>query len=180
MLALRAYCSVLLWLVSLAVMAQAGTRLPVATHALDWHLGVSDVHTTTLIFPHDVISVDRGTGDVLTQTLDAVTNIVKVKATGEGMEASSLTVITSGGMVYTFRVSYERNPATLTYRLEPIRAANLEQPAAYPPTTKSNLPLKYVPPADDNRTEIGLGLPTVTSLDSPREILGERSIRLPE
>lgn len=135
------YCSLCCCLLaSLSLRAQAGRQLPAATHTDDWHLGVSDVQTTTLIFPHDVVTVDRGTPDVLTQTLDEITNIVKVKTAGEHMEPSSLTVITAGGMVYTFRVSYERSPATLTYRLDPVRSTDRPLSPAYRPPPPSTAP----------------------------------------
>ena len=137
--------------------AQSGLMLPQSTHRSDWHLGVSDVHTTTLIFPHDVVSVDRGTPDVMTQTLDEVTNIVKVKSGSELMEASSLTVITSGGMVYTFRVTYDRNPTTLTYHLAPLRSSLGILPPAYTPPGPLITPMSYVPPSTAS------GFPTVAT-----------------
>ena len=131
---------------SIDVLAQSGLRLPEATHRSDWHLAVSDVHTVTLIFPNDVVSVDRGTPDVLTQTLDEVTNIVKVKSASEFMEVSSLTVITSGGMVYTYRVSYDANPTTLTYHMGTLRAGG-SLPAAHRPRQSTTSPIGYQPGA---------------------------------
>ena len=104
--------------------------LPASTYNYDYTLAISDVQTTTLIFPNDVVSVDRGTPDVLTQTLEEVTNIVKVKAAFEAIDYSSLTVITSGGMVYTFRIRYDQYPAALTYNLN-----ELSQPTTPPPAS---------------------------------------------
>ena len=142
--------------------AQDGLRLPVSTHGDDWHLDVSDVHTTTLIFPHDVVSVDRGTADVLTQTLDEVTNIVKVKSASETMEPSSLTVITSGGMVYTFRVAYTRNPATLTYHLAPLRSPDKQLAPAYRPAQPTVVPMSYLPARPESAPGLELvATPTV-------------------
>ena len=132
------------------LVAQTGMPLPRSTYSGDWHLEISDVHTTTLIFPHDVVSVDRGTPDVLTQTLNEVTNIVKVKSASESMVGSSLTVITSGGMVYTFRVCYNANPATLTYQLAPLRPIDgtstpVQLPAPVPATSPA-APIDYTVP----------------------------------
>lgn len=153
---------VLICISSFSLFGQAGSRLPAATYGSDWHLGVSDVQTTTLIFPNDVVSVDRGTGDVLTQTLDEVTNIVKVKTSGEQMEPSSLTVITSGGMVYTFRITYERSPATLTYNLDPIRSPSLRLPAAHRPSSKTTaVPMSDTPSPTSPGTHT-TSLPTIT------------------
>ena len=105
-------------------------ELPASTYNYDYTLSVSDVQTTTLIFPDDVVSVDRGTADVLTQTLEEVTNLVKVKAAFEGIDYSSLTVITSGGEVFTFRVRYDRYPTTLTYDLGKLRPPAAVAPAS--------------------------------------------------
>ena len=145
---------------STSLVAQAGRRLPDATHRSDWHLGISDVHTTTLIFPHDVVSVDRGTADVLTQTLNEVTNVLKVKSASELMQPSSLTVITSGGMVYTFRVSYDRNPSTLTYQLAPLRSASGMVPPAYSPSSPAIIPMSYdaAQPLPQNHSALAPGL----------------------
>ncbi len=119
--------------VQVVVQGQGGLatlELPSFTYNYDYALSISDVQTTTLIFPNDVVSVDRGTPDVLTQTLEEVTNIVKVKAAFEGIDYSSLTVITTGGMVYTFRIGYDQYPAALTYNLNELRP-----PADAPPAS---------------------------------------------
>ena len=105
-------------------------ELPASTYNYDYTLSVSDVQTTTLIFPHDVISVDRGTPDVLTQTLEEVNNLVKVKAAFDGIDYSSLTVITAGSEVYTFRIRYDRYPNTLTYDLNKLRPPTGTPPAS--------------------------------------------------
>lgn len=141
----RYFLLLLLYHISATLAAQTGLRLPEATYGSDWHLDISDVHTTTLIFPHDVVSVDRGTSDVLTQTLDEVTNIVKVKSASDLMQPSSLTVITSGGMVYTFRVCYSPNPSTLTYHLAPLRTPDQQMPPAYRPSPTTAAPMSYAP-----------------------------------
>ena len=139
----------------------SGNSLPATTHRSDWALPISDVHTTTLIFPHDVVTVDRGTGDVLTQTLDEVTNIVKVKAAGEVIIPSSLTVITSGGMVYTFRAYYDPEPAVLTYHLAPLRSASGFLPPAHVPAAPTVNPISYshAPAAYANSINVQSKLP---------------------
>ena len=129
---------------STPLVAQNGLILPEDTYGSDWHLGVSDVHTTTLVFPNNIVSVDRGTPDILTQTLDEVTNIVKVKSASEEMEASSLTVITSGGMIYTFRVTYDENPSTLTYHLSSLRSPTQPyQARTYSPPALMSVPMNH-------------------------------------
>ena len=99
--------------------------LPNVTRRTEHHLTVSDVQTTTLIFPEDVVAVDRGVPSVLTQTLEAVENVVKVKAEHPQLPLTSLTVITAGGEVYTFRVTYERYPETLTYSLHGLSGSDV-------------------------------------------------------
>ena len=166
---------------SFTLFGQAGSLLPAATYGTDWHLGVSDVQTTTLIFPNDVVSVDRGTGDVLTQTLDEVTNIVKVKTIGEQMEPSSLTVITSGGMVYTFRITYERSPATLTYNLDPIRSPSLRLPAAHRPSSKTTaVPMTNTPSTTVPGTLTSSPMTTIPAIYYPAGALTVAAIYVAE
>ena len=103
--------------------------LPAQTYVYDYFLPLSDQHTTTIIFPHDVVSVDRGTQGVLARTLEEVRNIVKVKAAGADINMTSLTVITNAGEVYTFRAVYEAVPSVITINMGQIALKRDGSPA---------------------------------------------------
>ncbi len=105
--------------------------MPPATRQRDFVLPVSDIFTATLVFPGDVVAVDHGSLELMTEVLDVVKNVVKVKASSEALALTSLTVITDTDDMYTFRVFYERDPATLTYDLGVLAASNAA-PDDYP------------------------------------------------
>lgn len=71
--------------------------------------------TTNLIFPYDIISVDKGSLEVLVQKAKGVQNILQVKAASSNMQETNLTVITSNGKLYSFLLSYFYNPSALNF-----------------------------------------------------------------
>lgn len=148
-------------------------ELPASTYNYDYKLSVSDVQTTTLIFPHDIVSVDRGTPDVLTQTLEEVNNVVKVKAAFDGIDYSSLTVITDGSAVYTFRIRYDRYPNTLTYDLSKLRPPTGVPPAsvAAPIPMLLGLKTRPTPRAWNVGYSPSLYLPQSTTVDSMPNVM---------
>jgi conjugative transposon TraN protein len=81
-------------------------------------LAVSDTKTTNLIFPYAVVSVDRGSKDVLVQKARNVENVLQVKVAADTFAGSNLTVITADGNLYSFNLDYVARPATLNWRLE--------------------------------------------------------------
>ena len=70
--------------------------------------------TTHLVFPYDIVSVDRGSRDILAQKAKGVSNILRVKAQVADFHSTSLTVITSDGKLYGFTVDYAAEPLHLT------------------------------------------------------------------
>jgi conjugative transposon TraN protein len=69
--------------------------------------------TTNLIFPYTIISVDRGSKNILAQKAKNVENILQVKAGKKGFEETNLTVITADGKFYSFLLNYAENPSVL-------------------------------------------------------------------
>jgi conjugative transposon TraN protein len=80
-------------------------------------LTVSKFKTTNLIFPYSIISVDRGSGDLLVQKATGVQNILQVKAASDSLKETNLTVVTSDGRLYSFTISYGAEPSVLNISL---------------------------------------------------------------
>ena len=80
-------------------------------------LSLSNHKTTSLIFPFAIRHVDRGTKDVLVQTIKEADNILLVKAATENFTETNLSVVTDDGSMYTFTVNFEDKPAVWVYHL---------------------------------------------------------------
>lgn len=78
-------------------------------------LGISEANTTSLLFPFPIVSVDRGSQDVLAQKPKGVENLLQIKAAQAEFVQSNLTVVTSDGKLYNFLISYEYEPLTYAY-----------------------------------------------------------------
>lgn len=87
-----------------------GYELPVTST-----LGISEANTTSLLFPYPIVSVDRGSQDVLAQKPKGVENLLQIKAAQADFTQSNLTVVTSDGRLYNFLVAYEYEPLTYAY-----------------------------------------------------------------
>ena len=85
-------------------------------------LAISDVHTTSLPFPYPIISVDRGSQDILAQKPKGVENILQIKAAQQDFTASNLTVVTSDGKLYNFLIAYEPEPFSYAYDFSAAKA----------------------------------------------------------
>jgi len=74
-------------------------------------LEVNDKITTVLIFPCEIVrgSVDRGSGDIIAKVSEGTSNVLKVKSVMPGLQPTNLTVITTDGRVWSFRVMYSAN-----------------------------------------------------------------------
>lgn len=83
--------------------------------------------TTHLVFPYPIVSVDRGSGDILAQKASGTGNILQVKAARADFDQTSLTVVTTDGQLYGFLVDYQPEPAQLSIEFagEDIARANL-------------------------------------------------------
>ncbi|KAA5542002.1 conjugative transposon protein TraN [Adhaeribacter rhizoryzae] len=80
--------------------------------------GVSYSKTVSLIFPSGVHSVDLGSGAVIADKFTGVENVLRVKANMKGFPETNLSVITKDGKYYSFYVSYQEEPVSLTYNIE--------------------------------------------------------------
>jgi conjugative transposon TraN protein len=78
-------------------------------------LGISEANTTSLLFPFPIVSVDRGSQDVLAQKPKGVENLLQIKAAQAEFTPSNLTVVTSDGKLYNFLVAYVYEPLTYAY-----------------------------------------------------------------
>ena len=77
------------------------------------NLYVSDQKTTHLVFPQPVTYVDLGSAGIIAAKATGSENIVRVKAAGAGLGETNMTVLTTGGQLYTFVVNYQRSPKLL-------------------------------------------------------------------
>ncbi|MGN6437270.1 MAG: conjugative transposon protein TraN [Agriterribacter sp.] len=76
-------------------------------------LSISEAKTTSIVFPFDIISVDRGRKEVMVQKAKGVNNILLLKAGKTSFPETNLTVITADGQLYPFVLNYDRNPDSL-------------------------------------------------------------------
>ncbi len=73
--------------------------------------------TTHLVFSSPIVSVDRGSSQVLVQQMKGAAHILQLKATRPGFNATNLTVLTSDGFLRSFELSYAEQPRLLTYAI---------------------------------------------------------------
>jgi conjugative transposon TraN protein len=73
--------------------------------------------TSSIIFPSSIISVDRGSRDVLAQKAQGVQNVLQLKAARENFVETNLTVITADGILHQFNVRYAREPDQLAVKI---------------------------------------------------------------
>ena len=74
--------------------------------------------TTNVVFPFAIISVDRGSKDVLAQKASGVENILQIKAARDSFPETNLSVVTADGKLSTFIVCYSENPEVLNINLK--------------------------------------------------------------
>lgn len=72
----------------------------------DMHIQVAFDKTLFLVFPEEVLSVDRGNRDLLAQKDQAALNILKVKSNTRNFRPTNLHVVTAAGKLYSFEVSF--------------------------------------------------------------------------
>lgn len=73
--------------------------------------------TTNVILPYAIVSVDRGSRDVLAQKAKGAENILQVKAAKEGFLETNLSVVTADGKLTSFIVQYAKEPVQLNVSL---------------------------------------------------------------
>lgn len=85
------------------------------TYIESMKLEVAANKTTNLVFPSNIVTVDRGNETIVVQK--SAPNILRVKANNPFTEETNLTVVTSDGKLYSFLVSYHATPAHLNINL---------------------------------------------------------------
>lgn len=80
-----------------------------------YSLTISCSKTANIIFPYAIISVDRGSKDLLVQKAEGVQNILQIKAAKQNFLQTNLTVITADGKLNSFIVDYAENPDVLNF-----------------------------------------------------------------
>lgn len=102
---------VLLLIIALPAMAQdSGTEIPV-----NREIGISEQQTTSLLFSYPIVSVDRGSEDILAQKPKGLENILQIKAAQQEFMQSNLTVVTADGKLYNFLIYYTPLPEISAY-----------------------------------------------------------------
>lgn len=114
----------ILSLLSLVLTAQEASPAQLTSNK-SYVLEISDTKTSNVIFPYAIVSVDRGSKDVLVQKAKGVEHILQVKAATDSMAQSNLSVVTSDGKLTTFIVNYSRDPASLNVSLIEEKGANV-------------------------------------------------------
>lgn len=88
-------------------------------------LQITTDKTTSLIFPFPIRHVDRGTQDVLVQSVKEADNILLVKAASIKFPETNLSIVTGDGSVYSFKVNYTDQPDNWVYYLPELRKSTV-------------------------------------------------------
>jgi len=106
------------------------------TKSIEPHaLSITYSKTTNVIFPYAIVSVDRGSRDVLAQKANGVENILQVKAAKENFPQTNLTVVTADGKLTSFVVDYAEQPTALNISMSTPN----EDPVIAIPTESVNM-----------------------------------------
>lgn len=125
-------CLVMLHL-ALGTHAQTATTTKLKSTIMPLRLAIGSNKTTNLIFPYAIISVDRGTKDVLVQKAKGVENILQLKAGVETLKETNLTVVTADGTLHSFLLNYAHEPSVLNFNVglnEPSRPVGILNPGS--------------------------------------------------
>lgn len=99
----------LLVILNLSASAQKTELYSISPYPLE----ITTQKTTNIIFPYDIVSVDKGSRWILAQKAKGVSNILQLKASQGWFEQSNLTVLTRDGKLYSFLVDYSPEPLQL-------------------------------------------------------------------
>lgn len=92
-----------------------------------YRLEISDTKTTNVVFPYAIVSVDRGSKDVLVQIAKGVEHILQVKAASDSMVETNLSVVTADGRLTTFIVNYTESPESLSISIGSVNNMNMPE-----------------------------------------------------
>ncbi|HZK62577.1 MAG TPA: conjugative transposon protein TraN, partial [Puia sp.] len=131
-------CALLIILLSVSGFSQ--TTIP------GFPISISVSATSNLIFHYPIVSVDRGSPDILVQKARGVDTILQVKARRHDFPLSNLTVITADGKLNSFIVQYKEDPDSLNlYFNKPAGVFGESRPAAPALLDKSALLIQRQP-----------------------------------
>lgn len=90
-----------------------------------YHIAIAYSKTTNIIFPYAIVSVDRGSRDVLVQMAKGVENILQVQAARDSFPQTNITIVTADGKLTSFLVDYAAQPSVLNLSLAPEDKRNV-------------------------------------------------------
>lgn len=76
---------------------------------------VSVNKTATLVFPSPIVDADRGSADVLFQTVPSLPHILKIKANCSSFPETNITVYTADEKIYGVRIQYSAEPKEMIF-----------------------------------------------------------------
>ena len=106
---MKKYFLLITLLILQITIAQAVTNLHAVT-PLTSSVEVTLHKTTSLVFPYDIISVDRGSSGIIIKKAGGVSNVLQVKANQAWFDETNLTIITADARIYGFTVNYSEDP----------------------------------------------------------------------
>lgn len=109
LLQLKVASALLVIIISLQASAQNAEMYGISPYPLE----ITTQKTTNIIFPYDIVSVDKGSRWILAQKAKGLSNILQLKAAGASFEQSNLSVVTRDGKLYSFTVDYSPEPLQL-------------------------------------------------------------------
>jgi conjugative transposon TraN protein len=124
--------------------------------------------TSSIIFPASIVSVDRGSRDVMAQKAQGVHNVLQLKAARENFPETNLTVITADGRLHLFAVRYSRQPAVL--------AMNALESATAQDVNDQELPAIFT--ADMTESQMETYSQSVSALSPMIRLINERSHKM--
>ncbi len=78
-----------------------------------YHAEAAFSKTTNIVFPYPIVSVDRGSQDVLARKATGAENVLQIKAAKRDFVQTNLSVITADGRLNSFLIDYSENPSVL-------------------------------------------------------------------
>ncbi|SOD17663.1 conjugative transposon protein TraN [Pedobacter xixiisoli] len=83
-----------------------------------YELEICNTKTSNIIFPYAIVSVDRGSQEILAQKASGVENILQLKAAKANFTTSNVSVVTADGKLNTFVVKFAANPTSINLSLQ--------------------------------------------------------------
>jgi conjugative transposon TraN protein len=124
--------------------------------------------TSSIIFPSSIVSVDRGSRDLMAQKAQGVHNVLQLKAARENFPETNLTVITADGRLHVFAVRYSRHPKVLA----------LNALVSHNDQDRSDQPLPAIFTAEMTESEMKTYSQNVSALAPMIRLINERSHKM--